>query len=105
MLYDRLLLALNRSTTALASPDGDHELVHDELVRAQRIVDEPRFAHDLDQGGEIAANLRDIYDYSHEQLLLANTRKDATQLPSLIEVFTELRTAWHEGVERTQPVG
>ncbi|NOX30048.1 MAG: flagellar export chaperone FliS [Actinobacteria bacterium] len=101
MLYDRLLVAIERSTQAI-DITGDHEVAHDELVRAQRIVDELRFSLDAEAGGEIAENLRALYDFSHEQLLRANLNKNARELASIAKIFGELREAWFESVELGQ---
>ncbi len=98
MLYDRLLLAIDRSSTALAGA-GDVNIAHDELVRAQRIVHELRVSLDLEQGGEIAENLQALYEWSHEQLVLVNTTKDPSGLTGVRQVIDELRTAWRDGVE------
>lgn len=105
MLYDRLLLAIDRTTNALDSVEAsaaDMSVAHDELVRAQRIVHELRVSLDLEQGGEIAANLSSLYEWSHEQLVLVNTSKDPRALAGVRKVIDELRTAWRDGVELAQ---
>ncbi len=98
MLYDRLIVAIDRSTVALESP-STYFIAHDELIRAQRIVDELRFALDLEAGQEIAANLLSLYEYSHELLVRANTSKDSSSLGTVRTIFVELRDAWRTGVE------
>jgi flagellar secretion chaperone FliS len=98
MLYDRLLVAVDRSMVALESPSM-HHIAHDELIRAQRIVDELGFALDLEAGQEIAANLLALYEFSHEQLVRANMSKDSSSLATVRTVFAELRDAWRTGVE------
>lgn len=104
MLYDRLLLAIDRATRSLDESDASQQVAHDELVRAQRIVNELRITLDLDQGGEIAANLQSLYEWSHDQLVLANTGKNPALLPPVRQVISELREAWRTGVELGQPV-
>lgn len=103
MLYDRLLVAVRRSRVELEG-DGpaDTELCHHELVRAQRIVEELRFGLDDDQGGEIATNLRRLYDFCHERLLIANTTKSPAGLDDVEAVVAELRDVWFEQVDRGQ---
>lgn len=101
MLYDRLLVAVRRAGAELEI-DGPRntELCHDELVRAQRIVEELRFGLDDEKGGEIAVSLRHLYDYCHERLLTVNMTKSPEGLSDVETIIAELRDVWFEQVDR-----
>lgn len=102
MLYDRLLLAIRRATIEcdVENQSGNTEVCHNELVRAQRIVEELRFGLDEENGGEIASNLRSIYNYCHELLVTANIAKSANGLKDVEVIITDIREMWVENVDR-----
>ena len=50
------------------------------LHRVVAIIDELRGSLNLEPGGEIAANMADLYDYSSRQLLRANLENRADLL-------------------------
>ena len=101
MLFDRLLVAIRRVEAELESESTPRlELCHNELVRAQRIVEELRFGLDHERGGEIASNLRRIYDHCHEVLLSANMTKSATGLHDIVDIVEDLREVWFEEVDK-----
>ena len=100
MLYDRLLVAIRRVEAEFESATSDPELCHNELVRAQRIVEELRFGLDDERGGEIASNLRQLYNYCHDVLLTANMAKTADGLTDVRSIVQELREVWSEAVDK-----
>ena len=57
-----------------------------------------------DAGGEIAANLRMVYDYCERQLLLANARNDVKLIDEVISLLEPLLTAWKQIGNQGQPV-
>ena len=48
----------------------------------------------MEQGGELAIQLRRLYDYFDRVLLEANLRKDPTGIGEVIKRITVLRDAW-----------
>ncbi len=124
MLYDRLLVGINRVQAVLAPAGAGNDtidldraagssattpldcesldLVNGELLRCQRIVEELRGRLDHEVGGEIAANLANLYTFCLEKLIEANVTKSATPLHPVHSVVTELRDAWVQAVEQGQ---
>jgi len=65
------------------------------IVRAARIVDEGLKASlDLTGGGELAADLSDLYAYITLRLTQANLRNDALALDECLALMQPLRQAW-----------
>ena len=93
MLYDRLLQAISRAKAVLTD-GGDIATVHTELVLGQRILTELQLTLDTERGGQLAANLAQLYDYCADQLVQANISKLADDLQSVDSVVRDLRDAW-----------
>lgn len=58
------------------------------------IIDGLRAALNKDQGGEIARNLEDLYDYMGRRLLLANVENKAEMLDEVSTLMLEIKGAW-----------
>ena len=58
------------------------------------IVNGLRASLDLEQGGEIAANLSALYDYMARRLLRANMQNDLDALDEVLRLLTEIQEAW-----------
>jgi len=48
----------------------------------------------MSEGGNLAQNLRDLYDYMIRTLLLANTKSDTVGIGNVARLMDEIRTAW-----------
>ena len=99
MLYDGALVRLEIATESIEA--GNAEAAHNALVRAQAIVDELNVTLDVDKGGEVAANLRDIYLYCSNRLVEANLAKDATIVAEVARLLQGLRDAWDQACVRS----
>lgn len=64
------------------------------INRAVSIVGELRNSLDLRNGGQIAANLAELYDYMCRRLLLANTENKVEVLDQVGTLLHEIRGAW-----------
>ena len=58
------------------------------------IVGELRGSLNLTEGGTLAQNLSDLYDYMIRQLVLANARSDAALVLEVSRLLDEIRSAW-----------
>lgn len=93
MLFDGLLDSLTKATGALQQ--GDIETKCSALSRAVRIVDEGlRSALDLQQGGQLAAELSDLYAYVSLRLTQANLRNQVEIVDECKRLIEPLRDAW-----------
>ena len=64
------------------------------ISKAIRIISELDTSLNLEAGGEIAANLRALYDYMGTRLLEANLKNDVKKLLEVMQLLSELRTGW-----------
>jgi flagellar protein FliS len=101
MLYDGALAAITEGRAHLiagrTAPKGRA------LGKAIVIIDEGlKAALDPTQGGAIARQLMDLYDYIAQRLLLANARNDVALLDESARLLGELRDAWASLAERQE---
>ena len=93
MLYDRLLLDLNRAEAAQQRQDW--QVASDNLIHAQAIVSELTTSLNVDawEGGE---GLFSLYTYVATALVSANSHRDPARTNECISLLEPLRQTWHE---------
>ncbi len=94
MLYDGTLRFLKQAATAMTAHDV--ETAHNKLRRAERIIVHLRGSLDFEQGGEIAAHLDGIYEFSLRHLNSARINQDPEMVDQVSELIATLRGAWDE---------
>ena len=96
MLYEGAIRFLERAEAGfqLEDPVEFNTTINDNIIRAQDIVRELDFSLNVEAGGELAAQLRRLYDYFDRTLLEANLRKDPAGIVEVIKRITVLRDAW-----------
>ena len=78
------------------------ETIHNNVTRAQEIINELNMTLDMEQGGETAIQLRDLYNYFDNRLFDSNLRKDVAGIQEVIDRLGSLLEAWEEiGQEQT----
>jgi flagellar secretion chaperone FliS len=98
--YDLVKLLFEGYFDAIAQARGamqnkDIELKARAVSRAVRIIDEGLKASlDLQQGGELAARLDQLYAYVSIRLTQANLRNDLSALEECAQLITPIREAW-----------
>ena len=71
------------------------------ISKAIKIVDEGlKTGLNMEAGGDIAANLANLYDYIIRTLLTANLKADAEQLDIADRLLADLAEAWQTSVDR-----
>ena len=99
MLFEGFLTALAEARGAMQA--GHIEAKGRAIGRALRIVDEGLNASlNLTEGGAVAADLRDLYNYITTRLTHANLRNDAAALEECGRLIEPLRSAWSEIAHR-----
>jgi flagellar secretion chaperone FliS len=94
MLYDRLLIDLDRAEAALNS----HQSSHEHLLHAQDIVLELRVSLDI-AVWDGAAGLAGIYTFVYQELVLANVKRDVVRIGVCRQLLKPLRDAWAQILE------
>jgi flagellar protein FliS len=92
MLYDRLVLDLDRAENACRT--GDVAVAHQNLVHAQQIVGV--LADTLDMTWSGAQNLRDLYEYLYQEMISANLEKSPVRVANCSSVVKPLAATWRE---------
>lgn len=94
MLYTA---ALDRIANARGELQREDTPARGESIgRAISIVEELRGCLDMQAGGEIAANLHDLYEYMKRQLLQANLDSSMEVLNEVTALLEKLRSGWRE---------
>lgn len=94
MLYDGYMDALTEAVGAMRKRDAVGK--GRAIGRAARIIEEGLKAGlDLQNGGELARSLRDLYAYVAMRLTKANLDNDEAILDECRRLIEPLRSAWH----------
>jgi flagellar secretion chaperone FliS len=87
--------ALERIVTARGCMQRNETSEKARLInRAVSIIGELRNSLDLSKGGQIAANLAELYDYMCRRLLLATSENKPEMLDEVSTLLHEIRSAW-----------
>jgi flagellar protein FliS len=95
MLYEGALRFVHTAEGQMAS-FKTYDKANTNILRAQDIFTELMVSLNLEQGGEIAQNLFNLYAYCKTQLLEANLQKKAEFLKPVKKVLSELVEAWKQ---------
>jgi flagellar protein FliS len=95
MLFDGLQQALG--ATLLAMKSKDIALKGKKIGAAVRILDEGLIASlNLEQGGELALNLKSLYEYCVMRLTVANARNDVAAVEEVIRLIEPVANSWKQ---------
>ena len=92
-------MLLDGALTALATAKGSIERndIQDrtqQLNKANDIILGLKDFLDLEQGGEIAANLDALYDYMVRSVMQANRNNDADKVQEVMSLLLEIKAGW-----------
>ncbi len=108
MLFDSLLQAVGAARAAIER--GDIVTKGEKIIRAVRILDEGlKPALNIEQGGDLAANLNGLYGYCVLRLTHANLHSDVGALADVVRVIEPIAQGWKQisgkPTGSTNPVG
>lgn len=92
MLYDGALKFMEAGKHAMAAKDLEKQ--NASLQKSQKIIFELIACLDMNEGGEIAANLLSLYTYVVEQLVQANVKDEPEAIDRCIRILSDLRESW-----------
>lgn len=90
MLYDGAIKFCNMAKDGIDC--GDVERCHNNIVKAQRIIDYLR--QTLDMKYEVAQDFENIYSYLSRRLIEANIHKDKDVLDEILTHLRSVRDNW-----------
>ncbi len=95
MMFETTIECLNRARGAMVA--GNVQTKVDNISKAVRIIQEGlRTSLDLDHGGELAANLANLYDYCVMRLTQANAANNADMLEEVVNLLKPVADAWKQ---------
>lgn len=95
MLYEGVLRFVTAAEANMAS-FKTFDKANANILRAQDIFTELMVSLNLEQGGEIAQNLFNLYAYAKTQLLEANVQKKPELLKPVKKIASDLLEAWKQ---------
>ncbi len=103
LLFDGAEAALTRAQAYLAAKDINGK--SDALVKAIEIINDGLAASlNTESGGELAGNLKALYDYMVSRLIHANIHMDPIAVSEVQKLLGEIAGAWRElGIKLRQP--
>ena len=94
MLYDGILNHIRIAKQKVERGDTLSKGTH--LSKATLIVTELSSVLDMEKGGEISMNLRNLYTYVLQRLLYANLNNDLNALEEAEKVIGTIKDGWKE---------
>lgn len=99
MCYDGALKFMRRAR--LAMQDGNRARSGEAIGRAQAVINELNVTLNMDAGGEIARNLRDLYLFVNRHLAAGMVDQDPAMVSECMEIIGGLRESWAEAMNLT----
>ncbi len=94
MLYDGAIKFLKQAGDNMEP--RKYDMVNNSIIRSQDIITELMLALNMEEGGEVAANLFNLYAYMKKRLLEANIAKSSDMLEEIISLLQQLYQAWEQ---------
>jgi len=100
MLYEKAINCLENALEMGDTEDFDmQKSKYEDMGRALEIISVLDATLDMEKGGEIAKNLREIYRSLMDELTYQMLKEDKERLEKVIKILKNLKSAWEE-VER-----
>lgn len=96
MLYDAAIQFLVKARAAME--EKNIQETHDNITKCEKIILEFMNSLDMKNGGEIAQNLYNLYDYLYETLSYSNRKKDLEKLDEVSNHLKGLRETWQKAI-------
>ncbi len=100
MLYDGAIQFLNKAKIALNEKNWEQS--HNNLMGAQRIIEEFINTIDKEPNPELAQNLISLYEYFIARLVQANMKHEIAPIDEVLKFLKELKSTWEEAISIAQ---
>lgn len=94
MLFDGALTAIVRAKGLMEQKQM--EAKGEQIAKASRILVHLKGSLNMEEGGEVAANLDSLYDYMIQRLATANIQLDVEMLDETAKLINEVKAGWVE---------
>lgn len=94
MLYDGAIRNLEAAIEELGATKPRMDIINNAFNKASNIVTELSAALNFQDGGEVASHLFNLYCFFNNEITSANIKKEVGNIPSIIEMLTDLRRTW-----------
>ena len=108
MMYEGLVRELKKARNSTLKINDEVKAIeesHNSFDLSQKIILELKLALDMQNGGEIAENLNNLYEFWIEQLSEANRLKEASKVTPVIQMAEELKDTWKEAAKKARQMG
>ncbi len=92
VLYDGAIKFLHQAIAQIEA--GDPGKKAELITKAINVIEELNVSLDLELGGEVAGNLRSLYNFMIRQLTTANIKQDTQMIREVIGLLSELNESW-----------
>ncbi|HEU25113.1 MAG: flagellar export chaperone FliS [Mesoaciditoga sp.] len=92
MLYDQIIELIQKAIVNIENNEKRNNI----LLRAQDMIVYLMSILDDQKGGQIAKNLRELYDFVYRELVEGNIHKDPKKLEEAMAIMKELLETWKE---------
>lgn len=92
MAYEGIIRFLMQAKQHMA--DGDFEQKHTYICKARAVIEELASTLNRDEGGEIAANLWNLYMFFLQKITEANFKNDPKPIDEILPSIQDLRDGW-----------
>jgi len=99
MLYEEGIRYLKEALEAYEK--RDYEKKAERLIYGMEVISELLASLDLEKGGEIAKNLRDIYTFMLRELLLFDAEEKPERIKGVIDMLQQLKESYEEVKKRS----
>lgn len=94
LLHDGAIKFLKLAMQGLHGEDMETKGIY--INKALAIIDELNSVLDMEAGGEVAVNLRQLYMFMTRHLNAANIKKDPKKVDEVIKLLEELNQGWKQ---------
>lgn len=102
MLYDGALKFMHEAEVGFKETNLVRriEIINNNLIKAQKIINELQNSIDMSVGGDLPKTLNDLYEFCYARLETANLKKDPLPIREAYKTVSDLRSAWAEMLQK-----
>ena len=96
MLYDGAIQFLNKAKIAMQNKEIENS--HNNLIAAQKIIQEFIDSMDREVAPQLAENLISLYEYFIRRLIQANIKKQIEPIDEVLKYLKSLKATWEQAI-------